>query len=62
MYTCAWKTIGTYRVDPLPYKPVPPVPVPKYIPKLERRSILSYLPVVTEPVKEHVYNTKRWRS
>lgn len=57
-----WKTIGTYRLDPLPYKPVPPVPVPTFIPKNPRKSILSYLPVVTEAVKEHVYNTKRWRS
>ena len=56
-----WKPIGTYRLDPLPMKPIPPVPVPTFVPTSKRKSILSYLPIVTEPVKEHVFNRNRWR-
>ena len=56
-----WKTIGTYRLDPLPIKAIPPVPVVTFVANKERKSILSYLPIVTEPVKEHVFNSNRWR-
>lgn len=56
-----WKPIGTYRLDPLPIKAIPPIPTVTFVPTKERKSILSYLPIVTEPVKEHVFNRNRWR-
>lgn len=56
-----WKVIGTYRLDPLPVRPIPPIPKPFYKAIHPRKSILLYLPIVSEPVKEHVTLPTRWR-
>ena len=62
MMQAQWKVIGTYRTDPLPSLPLPPIPKGIYISKQPRKSILSYLPIVLQPVKEIKTDLTRWRS
>jgi hypothetical protein len=57
-----WKVIGTYRTGPLPPLPLSPIPKGTYISKQPRKSIVSYLPIVLQPVKEIKTDLTRWRS
>jgi hypothetical protein len=60
--TPKWNVIGTYRTAPLPFIPLSPTPKGSYISKQPRKSIVSYIPIVLQPVKEIKTDLTRWRS